>query len=286
MTVSDELAPKNSVRAVLGIDAAWTLGQPSGVALAKNVGSGWQLVAVAPSYEQFNALAQKKQASPGPLTGSRPSAVELLSSCEALAGCRADLVAIDMPLSREPITARRESDNMVSREYGGRKCGTHTPSEKRPGSISDILRDEFQLAGYALQTESIVYQGLIEVYPHPALVEIFSASERLPYKLAKLRSYWPNSSVGERRAKVIGKWKEIVTRLDNEIAGVSSALGNPPANTKVVYLKAYEDMIDAVVCAWVAICALEGKAVPFGDEKSAIWIPKGVQIDSPKFSAV
>lgn len=35
-------------------------------------------------------------------------------------------------------------------------------------------------------------------------------------------------------------------------------------------MRALEDQLDAVVCAWVAIEALDGKAVPFGDLKSAI----------------
>ena len=37
-------------------------------------------------------------------------------------------------------------------------------------------------------------------------------------------------------------------------------------------MKAYEDTLDAVICAWVAGCALEGRAKAFGDENSAIWI--------------
>ena len=28
-----------------------------------------------------------------------------------------------------------------------------------------------------------------------------------------------------------------------------------------------------LICAWVAICGLEGRAAPFGDENSSIWIP-------------
>jgi hypothetical protein len=36
--------------------------------------------------------------------------------------------------------------------------------------------------------------------------------------------------------------------------------------------KSCEDALDAVVCAWGAMCALEGRAAPFGDESSAIWI--------------
>jgi hypothetical protein len=41
-------------------------------------------------------------------------------------------------------------------------------------------------------------------------------------------------------------------------------------------LKAYEDKLDAVICAWVGICALEGRPTPFGDENSAIWIPSAL----------
>jgi len=40
-------------RAVLGIDAAWTAGEPSGVALITDGGTGWRLLEVAASYEQF-----------------------------------------------------------------------------------------------------------------------------------------------------------------------------------------------------------------------------------------
>lgn len=47
----------------------------------------------------------------------------------------------------------------------------------------------------------------------------------------------------------------------------------PSEFATVVELKAFEDMLDAVVCCWVAICALEGRAAAFGDHASAIWVP-------------
>jgi predicted RNase H-like nuclease len=37
--------------------------------------------------------------------------------------------------------------------------------------------------------------------------------------------------------------------------------------------KAYEDKLDAVVCAAVAIACLNRKAKAFGDADSAIWVP-------------
>jgi hypothetical protein len=45
------------MRAVLGIDAAWTLVQPSGVAVVREEPKGWALVEVASSYQEFCAKA-------------------------------------------------------------------------------------------------------------------------------------------------------------------------------------------------------------------------------------
>ncbi len=45
------------MRVVLGIDAAWTLTQPSGVALVQQEGDRWRLVDVRSSYDQFHSRA-------------------------------------------------------------------------------------------------------------------------------------------------------------------------------------------------------------------------------------
>ena len=49
---------KEASRAVLGLDAAWTETEPSGVALAIEAETGWRLVAVEASYEAFLARAR------------------------------------------------------------------------------------------------------------------------------------------------------------------------------------------------------------------------------------
>jgi predicted RNase H-like nuclease len=162
------------------IDAAWTLLQPSGVAVATETSTGWHLIGAAASYQHFLALADTGLAREAHPCGSTPQADKLLAAALILLGQRVDLVAIDMPLSHVPITGRGTSDNAVSRAYGARKCGTHTPSVLRPGSISDDLQASFTTCGYPLQTLEINTPGLIEVYPHPALVELASAQERLP----------------------------------------------------------------------------------------------------------
>jgi predicted RNase H-like nuclease len=52
-------------------------------------------------------------------------------------------------------------------------------------------------------------------------------------------------------------------------------VSTPPSPRAVLgrSLKAYEDKLDAIVCAAVAIACLNGIAKAFGDADSAIWVP-------------
>ena len=259
--------------AILGIDAAWTLTQPSGVALVAKHSTGWRLTAAESSYQNFLARTDRSFLVEERPSGSPPDASALLASAAMLSGGAIDLVAVDMPLARSPIVERRYSDNEVSRAYGGRKCGIHSPSAKRPGRISDDLNQGFKREGYPLRTVAFQTPGLIEVYPHPALVELADAKERLPYKASKAGAYWPKLKPSERRACLYQQWDKIVDLLEGKIAGVAAALPRLGVDASGVELKAYEDTLDAIVCAWVGICALEGRARPFGNENSAIWIP-------------
>jgi predicted RNase H-like nuclease len=261
------------MRTVLGIDAAWTLTQPSGVALVTETASGWRLLAVESSYQRFHDHAANVLIPDARPLGSPPVAHALLASCAALSGRAVDLVAIDMPLSHAPIIGRRPCDNAVSRAYGARKCGTHTASALRPGPISDALTAAFGACGYPLRTEAIDTPGIIEVYPHPALVELSGARVRLPYKLSRSAQYWPALSSEQRRLQLYCQWSDIVALLETRIDGVAAALPALEPGASGLNAKAYEDKIDAIVCAWVAICALEGRTIRFGDEVSAIWIP-------------
>jgi predicted RNase H-like nuclease len=259
-------------RAVLGIDAAWTSTAPSGVAVAVETASGSELKAVEASYSEFIARARGGKLDAKKPTASVPVAADLLDAARRICGARIDLVAVDMPMARAAITGRRFCDKAISAEYGAKAASTHSPSAERPGKISDPLRAGFEASGCHLCT-SAPAKGLIEVYPHPALIEFLSAPRRLEYKAAKMGKYWPGSSAVERHKKVREVWRRIIEALDSRMQGVSAALPPPAQDVRGWRLKAYEDKLDAVVCAAVAIACLNGEARALGDEDAAIWVP-------------
>lgn len=254
------------MRSILGIDAAWTPANPSGVALASNTGQGWRLVCAAPSFAAFHARLGRD------ITAF--DAGPLLADATQLAGTPPDLVAIDMPLMNGLITARRRSDNAISAAYGRHGAGTHSPSATRPGPLAVAMLDALTALGYPLLTTNpITTRGTLEVYPHPALIELTGAARRLPYKVGRRAQYWPELSATGRRDALFAQWRTIVAALDTQLPGTASALPLPDPATPVGHLKRYEDSLDAVICAWIGICALEGRATPHGDADSAIWVP-------------
>ena len=226
------------------------------------------MVKVCSCYEDF------LRRTPGSFPSIAPSAGEILDECNRLLSENVDLVAVDMPLSHSPIEGRRLSDNKVSAHYGSRQCGTHSPNASCPGLLSAKLVEEFERRGYPLRTAQPVQGGLIEVYPHPALVELMNAPERLTYKCGKVSRYWPRQTREERWQSLRKTWQLIVEALDGVFCRtVSGQLPELKEEMSARKKKAFEDAVDAVVCAWVGICALAGMAVAYGDDDSAIWIP-------------
>jgi predicted RNase H-like nuclease len=273
------------MRLVLGIDAAWTEKNPSGVALAQEDSNGWRLIAVESSYERFRERAKGREPQAQP-SGEKPDVPSLLDACRRLAEREPDLVAVDMPLSRCRITGPRQSDRCLSAAFAALWAGAYSPNELRPGPISPQMRDQFKKREYPLCTRGdVTTPGLIEVYPHPALLSLiteerrlslFDDNKRLRYKIGKTKQYWEDiPSPRERREKLREVWSHIVIALDQEIGCVDAKLGPAPhADARLQLWKAYEDRLDAIICAWVAIRALDGEAEAFGNDVSAIWVPR------------
>lgn len=254
---------------VLGIDAAWTERGSSGIALVCLEGDRASLLAAAPSYSAFCATAPESR----DLEVSSISTTDVLNASSKWISSPPDLVAIDMPLSRRKITGRRTADNAVSSAYGRMGAGTHSPSASRPGVYGRRMQSALEEQGYTLQTstEKTAENQLIEVYPHPALIHLCHSDRRLEYKASKCARYWPHLPADERRKRLLDVWAQISRALEVEILGAGEILTQAMATSRS--LKAVEDVIDAIVCAWVGVWFLRGSAAAFGDADAAIWIP-------------
>jgi predicted RNase H-like nuclease len=257
--------------AILGIDAAWTPHNPSGVALIRQVGTGsWQAVAAESSYERFidRFGTSSSKCPPGRALVSR-----LLDVAKRAAETEIVLVVIDIPLSTEAINGRRTADQKISTIFGGFGCAAHSPTPSRPGKVSEVLRDELETRGYPLATasERLLRPSLIESYPHPLLLSIMNVAYRYPYKVSKTKTYWPYLSREARLERIARNLERIRLRLGESIEGIEPLL--PVAPGSFAALKPIEDMIDAFVCAWAGIQVLAGRAEPLGDERAAIWVP-------------
>jgi len=114
---------------------------------------------------------------------------------------------------------------------------------------------------------------LVEVYPHPALLTLLECEYRVPYKVAKSYRYWPKLTVMQRIAALLNEFRVISEALVRIVGPVALPLPQADAVPSLAALKRYEDAVDALVCAWIGICYLEGNADASGDETAAIWCP-------------
>lgn len=266
---------------VLGIDAAWTAHQPSGIALVQNTATGWSCLAVAPSYEAFLAQASGQAWDPEQkATGSRPDPAALLQASQQLAGAEISCVSVDMPLATIPITSRRAADTAISSRFGPRGCAVHSPSAERPGAIADQLRADFEALGVPLHTSSgdPAAPALIECYPHVALLELLQRNYRVPYKVSRSGQYWKAEKLtsSERIERLLEQFQAITAGLNAHISGIPDFIPAPSEVRTLASLKPVEDMLDGLICAWVGIEHLEGRTVGLGDDTCAIWIPQAL----------
>jgi predicted RNase H-like nuclease len=228
---------------ILGIDAAWTSTEPSGVALIMGEGTEWRTLCVAPSYESFLGCASghpvdwKAQSLPG----CTPDPEMLLSAARSIAGIDPALIALDLPIANAPFSIRRHADRAISEAFGGRGCSTHSPSATRPGPLGAKFMADLTKAGYPLFTSSLtaaqLRPGTIEVFPHPALLVLLNRAYRVPYKVSKSSRYWKNATVGERIVKLLAEFNQIERGLRHVLGDTRMSLPSPPEVRAVSFLK-------------------------------------------------
>jgi len=181
-------------------------------------------------------------------------------------------VAIDAPLIIRNLTGQRLCEREIGRVYGSRKASCHTSNLSiYPSAASVALSKSLLQRGFG-HLNSDRWQ--IEVYPHPAIIEIFGLSERLLYK---------KGNVDVRRQGQIA-----LARMLNSLS-TSDALPLIIPEGLQIYLseryilslkgkalKANEDLLDAIVCLYIAgLYVLDPTCKVFGDNQDGyVYVPQ------------
>jgi predicted RNase H-like nuclease len=271
---------------ILGLDAAWTPGEPSGVALVAREAGEWKCLCAAPSYDAFAGCSAGEPVDwgHGSFHGTVPNVVSLLKAAQRLAGAGPDVIAIDMPMSCEAFAGRRVADAAISTAFGARGCSTHSPSRDRPGPLGEALTKALGASGYPLATIADLpgtAPRTLEVYPHPALLVLLARDYRIPYKVSKSKKSWPQATVQERIRKLLEEFAAIESALSRAVGETQIPLPRPSEIHKLSQLKRYEDALDALISAWVGIQYIDGRSNAYGDGKAAIWVPAPPSVLQP-----
>jgi predicted RNase H-like nuclease len=213
--------PASTALRCFGLDLAWSDHRPSGLCALDSTGAVLDETALVDDDAVVDWLARHLQ---GPA-----------------------VVAADIPLWVPNETGMRPCDRAVASAYGARGAGPH------PANRSLFVRRFGRVRGEDLATRLARFgfngpwspgdRVLMEVYPHPGLVETFRLAYRLPYKKGPL----------ERRRGELRRLRDRLHRLrtsDPPLTGPPVAISDDARGTE---LKAIEDRLDARFCAWSAL---------------------------------
>lgn len=267
------------MRAILGIDAAWTEHGPSGVALIEGEQEEWGVVCAAPSYETFVACSHGNPIDwqAPKYSGTYPDIKALIQAARTMTSAEISVAALDIPVANVPFENRQAADSDISQAFGARACSTHTPNADRPGPISRSLTNQLKAEGFPLATRApqpAYAPCAIDVYPHPALLALLDRDYRIPYEASKSLDYWSGTYVSERIANLLIEYGQINSALGNAFNDDPLDLPNKENVRTLASLKRYEDALDALICAWVGLRFAHGAAVSYGDGSAAIWVPE------------
>lgn len=257
---------------VLGIDAAWTVRQPSGVSLLHCLpGQKPRLVKAGRSYQEF---MQPRIIWEQTVQGSPPLLDRLLPYCQAM-GYPVQVIALDIPLAKGPITGYREADRAFTRQYSSRGTPVHSPTVDRPGEVATLLYRQMEQQGFQLATQHrLPSPSCIEVYPHAAILELFGYAYRYPYKVHKKAKYWKEATPEEQYRHLIDNLNTLKSHVDALLDERVLPVLDPAKYYSLRYLKGYEDVLDSLISATVGVCYQEGSAMSYGNAEAGIWVPQ------------
>jgi predicted RNase H-like nuclease/ppGpp synthetase/RelA/SpoT-type nucleotidyltranferase len=219
----------------IGVDLAWGVKRPSGLAVVDNDGGLVQVSTVRTDEEILAALA--------------PYVVD---DC---------LVAIDAPLVVTNPTGNRPAEAALNQDFAKYDAGAHPANTGKP-EFEGVPRGAglCQALGLDMNPRSGRRRRALEVYPHPALVSLFRLGRTLKYKNK------PGRDLESLRSEMLALMDllEGLSEADPALALAPPRSESPvwvglrsqvETATRKSQLRVVEDQVDAVVCAYVALFA-------------------------------
>jgi predicted RNase H-like nuclease len=187
-------------------------------------------------------------------------------------------VAIDASLIIPNVTGQRVCERELSAHYGKMYASCHASNlTLYPDAASVALSRKLKEHDFKhLGTD----KWQIECYPHPAIIEIFGLPERLKYKKGRVTE----KKAGQKQlASLIANLSNspiLPLRLCSDVREIIDPVHIDALRGKA--LKSNEDMLDAIVCLYVAgLYAIGAKHRVFGDTTEGyIWVPASEATES------
>lgn len=163
------------------------------------------------------------------------------------------IIAVDAPTLIANSTGMRLADRLAHKHFGRYHAGCYPANLGRPFAERTVAFGRSLEARGFMHAPTIVPQQLgryqIEVFPHPAIVHLFGLDRILKYKKGRL---------ADRRTELIRYRDYSLTVLPTLEPRIS--LINPTSATALLAevpqqgaaLKALEDQLDSLICAYVA----------------------------------
>lgn len=227
----------NFVMTFIGVDLAWSPRNLSGVAVIQGGIQGGTVI-----HQECLSTNQ-----------------EILSYIQDHAQDNPAIVAIDAPLTVPNQTGSRPGEKELAQVFRSYHAGAH-PSNRQRLTFDGEIRGEslvthLQKKGFIhapmIEAQNPVRQ-VIEVFPHSAMVSIFHLNRILKYKQKPKRSLeerWQAWAAYHKHLLSLHTQDPYLT--DQELFLVPDIIHLKNLTQKA--LKAYEDQIDALFCAYIAL---------------------------------
>jgi predicted RNase H-like nuclease len=218
----------------IGIDLAWKVdGNHTGIAILEGGRHGAELLALSEGIRSLDALF---------------AFVARYLTANTV-------IAVDAPLvATNPPGTARACERAISKVFGAYGASCHVSN--RDSAVAEVtrrLRDRFSQWGIEVDFELGDFQQrhgrwLFEVYPHPALIRLFSLPRRLLYKKGRVSE----KRAGQRRLQ--GYLRQLTADRPGLVFNkeLREFLALDVSRLRGGALKENEDQLDALLCAYLA----------------------------------